>query len=833
MKVARVLVAQILFLCIIFITSDNIKGLGHTRRLRNSNLESPIAQHLKNATYPLPAGDHWKPWADLPSVLHGNGTITYNRCPAGFINYSGIENSRNIVMCNSNCAMPCRSPIWTSSEWNILSDIASITSGIGAVISIISVFSRLTHPKYCFQNSTLILVISSAILSVTNFIVSFMDNSNKCMSSTEPIRSNDGPTSCAAQSVIMLYALLVGCLAWTVQGINLLFKFVYDVDLSKKLEITYFIVTLGLPLIPVAIVLSTGSYGFSGIFPWCSPTDIDFRIIDRIKDANDGFLLYLPGFIIVLLGVIVLLPIGWTVVSTVSESIRIDSEKSAKSSRSGTSVGGSSKQVVPYSSSDDDLDTSPFTISMPSLLTGPLCQIITTPLVFCVPFLLLWITLVGLRWQLYIISSDEHHRSRIVDWWHCIERHYDGVNDQSWLGHCPAAPDIGISFPAIAWVTACFYGQSIFVCIIHPPILKLTYMYKLLQVSVNSSPSRKKPPVLEKAKRIDMASLGFALTAGRVAGISIGAPSQRDRGMTSHRGGDDGRFEEDFECSESELSRSNRVIPVENNSTRISSRRVFGMFLGPSAPAAPVQTYELMSAKHIDVSRSSVGQQQPQQMQYGHEVAAQGSAHSSEFVVRQGSKDEDKSDHITPVVQIHSMQVSIQGQGQGASVSNIRLESNGKRPLSVKRSGKATVVAVNPKDKEKIHSEFEQQSEADDLVDSLGSPKKIMEESAFRDYLESTDEYPMVTETGFPVFRVPSSEASINSERDRIVGSRMFVPMSRGSSSIGPASSISSHPSSDLNRLSRDESEGVQAQLVVGASNKSEMFRRNESAGWN
>ena len=717
-----------------------------------------------------------------------------------------------------------------------MSNIARITSSFGAVLAIVSVFTRLTHPKYCFQNSTLILVISSAILSVTNCVVSFLDDSNQCINDMEPIHSTDGATSCAAQSVIMLYALLVGCFAWTIQGINLLFKFVYDVDLCKKLEVTYFIVTLVLPLIPVLIVLITGSYGFSGIFPWCGPTDIDFRFISKIGEANDGLLLYLPGFIIVLIGLIALLPIGWTVISTVSESIRIDSEKSAKSSkssRSGTSAGGSAKQVVPLSTSDDDeLDDRSFSISMPSMPsipTGPLCQIIMTPLVFCVPFLVLWCSLVGFRWQLHAISSDKNLRSRIASWWQCVEQHYDGENDQSWHHHCPPVPDVGISFAAMAWVTACFYGQSILISIIHPPILKLTYIYKLLRVTVTSTRSRKKP-VLEKAKRVDMASMGFALAAGRVAGMSVGAPSQRDRAMTSHRGVDDGRFE-DFEYSDSELSKS-KVIPVDNNmnnnSARISSRRVFGMFLssGPGTSAhVPVLPYELLSAKNnIDVSRSSAGQQQ---QQTGRDMAIQGSAPSSEFVVRQGSREEEKSDHTVAVVQVLNI--------HGASISNIRLESGNRRPLSVKRSGKGAVTTT--KDKEKIHSEFEQQSEADDLGDSLGSPKK-QDDAAIRDSLESTDQYHMDMNSNVPftvstpvVYRVPSSEASassMNADRDR---SRMFVPMSRGSSSIGPASSLSSHPSSDMNRPSRDESDIVQVQF--GASNKSEMFRRNESAGWN
>ena len=120
MRVARVLVvAQLLFQCFILITCDiNFEDWGHLRRPKDSRplIPTRIDQDSKDMDIQPPKiADGYHGYRKSPGgglslspLHHVNGTTIYNRCPAGFMSYFGTPSSRNIVMGNSNCVMPCR-----------------------------------------------------------------------------------------------------------------------------------------------------------------------------------------------------------------------------------------------------------------------------------------------------------------------------------------------------------------------------------------------------------------------------------------------------------------------------------------------------------------------------------------------------------------------------------------------------------------------------------------------------------------------------------------------------------------------------------------------------
>jgi hypothetical protein len=405
----------------------------------------------------------------------------------------------------------CRSPQWTEEHWNILHIINIVTTVTGLILSLTSIITRLTHPKYCMQTIVFIFLISSAILSLTSLIVELLPTStSRCHSNTVPLDSSDGPSACAAQALIMLYILLVGCMAWCVELINLTTKMWF-----KKPDITYthaivnVVLTLGIPLIPTVITGAMGEYGYSGIYPFCMPSRGDFRTLQFMGHAVDSYN-FLPAVICILLGSFALIPVIYAVGTTVTESYRIESDKSMLSTRSLRINKSSSKHVlssIPVPSTVTPVPNSSkskFLIDMEELPRGLIIvcwnklELIWSPIQHALPVFVLWTTVAILR--MYALHNSEKFHQQFENWVTCTFEHTRGsttyVNDDglglpvpvggwddptvSITDICGLRPAQGLSFSMMAWATLCISGQSIIVVLVHPPVVKLIDLWDLI-----------------------------------------------------------------------------------------------------------------------------------------------------------------------------------------------------------------------------------------------------------------------------------------------------------------------------------------------------------------
>jgi hypothetical protein len=447
-------------------------------------------------------------WAWQPNTTAGY--FWFKQCPYGFEIPDDPADPRNIFgPNNSTCAISCRSPQWTTHEWGAFSIINIALSSLGLFLALFSIVTRLMHPKYCMQTVVFIFIISSAVFSLTTLIVELLPRStSQCSSNTVPLGSQDGPNACAAQGLIMLYTMLVGCMSWSIELVNLTTKMWFKVpEISSSHATVNVMLALGVPLIPTFFAGGAKEFGFSGLFPFCQSTHGDFRSL-HFGSGRTMLWLYILAPVCLFVGVCALGPVMYAVGNTVKESYRIESDKSMLSSRSlrhrsskhlqtasqtPSVISAAAGPATPVPNSVPGSSKSRFTIDADEQPKGFLCvvwaklELISSPIQHALPFFVLWGTLFAVR--LYADAHADSFNQQFADWTDCMFTNSYG-NFSDWTKNstfvpncedtCGIRPAKQFHFALMAWTTAIVSGQSILVVMVHPPVAKLVDLWDLL-----------------------------------------------------------------------------------------------------------------------------------------------------------------------------------------------------------------------------------------------------------------------------------------------------------------------------------------------------------------
>jgi hypothetical protein len=244
------------------------------------------------------------------SVAFTHGILLYNNtdlestCPNGFV-IPDHPGDTDIEWVNgTHCAVACISPIYQRSEFDAAQSLVILISWLGFGLIMLNLSSfRVSSPKpmhfltyYNFRLSALgalVVMVSSTMSAEKRF----------CRDNATAISSEDGITLCSASAVVSLYSAFGVLLCWGAQifyifSVIVMGRRVIDVERGKNFHLLVILggysgganpircrilsteschlnnvsVSIGLPLMPIALLAAGGNIGYTKGAPICFTT---------------------------------------------------------------------------------------------------------------------------------------------------------------------------------------------------------------------------------------------------------------------------------------------------------------------------------------------------------------------------------------------------------------------------------------------------------------------------------------------------------------------------------------------------------------------------------
>jgi hypothetical protein len=345
-----------------------------------------------------------------------------------------------------------------------------------AIILLIVLLGCLLQDKNRSRFSLVILFALSSAVNVSVAIVVFAQNfrdegSAFCASNAVPYSPKDPSDEhysdnsvCPAQSVVLLFTLLFNCLCWVFLTLDVFLKYVYGINIfesgamrARAFTFVCFCILLVLPMISVAIQTGTKQYGYQIPLTFCLN---QYSLGDSSSRLPEREYFYKPLAFYTACGVALLIGIFGTALYRMNKrSANYDV------SNSNDNVGAAHRyNADPDNNNDENAGKSG---------SGDLSKMSKhmAPLIFCTLMMVLWISIVALKFNAYHNHFAKVQRvvSEVKKLTQCIFSVYDGT-DASWESVCgDEIPNADLFLKQTQWVRFCIFGQGIIVAVIYLP----------------------------------------------------------------------------------------------------------------------------------------------------------------------------------------------------------------------------------------------------------------------------------------------------------------------------------------------------------------------------
>lgn len=438
-------------------------------------------------------------------------TTYYTLCPAGFVIPSEPLNSNILWVTGTNCAQSCLSPRYTTNEWKDFTLISIIIPAIALPVALFSVLSWFVDKNRLKKYLVLCFSLPHAIACLWFVVVSsYPIDERSCSSNAVPVTNEDGATICAIESIIGLYCLFSGSIAWCIQAVDLFFKIV--MGRKESYHHIYLAIIILLPLIPVLYLGISKNYGFNRELPYC-------LVSSKGSESLDIALYYLPMLISTFIGTCFMIPVLQTITKTTLKVSNL-SKVNGTGSNFLSTLSGSSK-VVPLGTFNspsklpiDKLNHSPIkspveggsALQSPSSFASPRFngsnidsptqkaslkkfqisnmkiqknyKVLATTSSFLLLYLALWIPWFCYRGIQY--TSRDNINQSLETWIQCVFTYYDGISDSSWNTICGSHPSTRLSISFTCYSIIAYLGQSLLVSAIFFSFENVKKTYKIV-----------------------------------------------------------------------------------------------------------------------------------------------------------------------------------------------------------------------------------------------------------------------------------------------------------------------------------------------------------------
>lgn len=353
-----------------------------------------------------------------------SSTAYQTSCPQGYV-VPNKDDSRTKWIDGTGCAVGCRSPMLSDSQWNINVLLLTVTAWLGLPAVLILIITWLID-KSKRQNQYLVSIfgIFSSLECFTIVIMSLMAFEDKyCASNAVPIDQSDGLNVCTAQAPILIISGTGTSASWAMMSIDLFLKVVLGYRSTTAFKPFYIAYSLLFP-IPFTAYLLTKTYGFQGLLPICFP----WNSYDNIAGIGDAYIVFtIPVATNVIIGLIAMFGVLYKILGSVRKSL------------SNTNAS-----------------------ELPDIIKH--LKILRTPVLFVLCFSTVVIT--------YLVFGlvNYEHNSEVVqsfkDFTVCVFKNYDGTSS-SWQSRCGNSPSKMYEFSFVCWNTFCIGGQALVLSFIY------------------------------------------------------------------------------------------------------------------------------------------------------------------------------------------------------------------------------------------------------------------------------------------------------------------------------------------------------------------------------
>jgi hypothetical protein len=320
-----------------------------------------------------------------------NEMVWQTTCPHGFVVPDDPSDATTRWIPPSGCAVACRTPYWTEAEWMVWENIVHAMSSIGLPVVLLFLFTWIADPRRRKQYLVICFGFSSGCATVIFFIMQFMSYEEKfCRNNAVGLNQLDGPNICVAQTLILEYTATACCLSWLMQCFDLYVKLVLGKKIPWLWAVYVPIIFIG-PIIPTAYMGSVQLAGYGGQLPWCF-TNFNQHMFQKDIDAA---IFYLPILVITALGIFTMIRVMVHIALTI----------------------GRSAQSVAVTNADDQISTKSGKLGL-SGKTAAQLSALRTPMMFCVFFLVIWVSLFSYRGESFRYTPI--YQASFVDWIGCI-----------------------------------------------------------------------------------------------------------------------------------------------------------------------------------------------------------------------------------------------------------------------------------------------------------------------------------------------------------------------------------------------------------------------------
>lgn len=341
-------------------------------------------------------------------------------CPHGFVIPDNPSDPRTQWIPNTGCAIACKIPLFTDSEWDSFIFLARLVSYIGLLLVLLLLFTQLIDPVKRMQHMVTCLAFVSMVHTVMSCIThSYDPNDRLCVDNNVPYEASDGLWNiCAVQSFFNIFVTYAVGICWLMQSIDLTIRIdsiILWTTGSTEVK-SYWKVYVGC-IVVVPTILTLISF-FMNKFGY-EKGDIVCVFSTQVQsDHFDVWIFYIPIFLYAFCGSIALMTASY---QRHVNQVLFDQHK-----------------------------------------VGTLHIGRTT--LYHVWFLVLWIVIISTRLGIYI-ESPVYIKS-FVDWVICSFEHYNGL-EESVTSVCGATASVRLSPHHQRYFIIATVGQSIFVSISH------------------------------------------------------------------------------------------------------------------------------------------------------------------------------------------------------------------------------------------------------------------------------------------------------------------------------------------------------------------------------
>ena len=356
-----------------------------------------------------------------PYVVNHNFSYETD-CPEGFVVPNGVDKRTKWVE-GTGCALSCRLPTLTASEWHIILQLSGVVAYIGLVLCILLVLSWLRDKEKRKQYLLILYVLYSALLATTFVVFSFRSFfTNFCVTNAVPIDESDGINLCSAQAVIFVFSGLGTITCWMLLAVDLYLKIVFN---YRQFSIAYRdSIIIVIIVIPISFAIASTQFplGFQAIVPICF-----------VSSSPAWYVFFYPLIGLSSVGITAMLAVIYCTVRRL----------------------GSNNIVAG--------------------LTLTSMRVLRTPIIFVGSYIVLFTSFLYFRY--YTGINIPRVTNSLKEFASCVFSTYDGT-EKSWQRACGLYPSSRFSFSLICWEFFCAAGQGMFISIIYLPGLLTSCKFK-------------------------------------------------------------------------------------------------------------------------------------------------------------------------------------------------------------------------------------------------------------------------------------------------------------------------------------------------------------------